>query len=39
MGEQVAITEEILPEKYHKNSELKADLKAGDNELDFDLKP
>jgi hypothetical protein len=29
---------ELLPAKYHEKSELRADLRPGDNELTFDLR-
>lgn len=28
---------EYLPDRYHENSELKAEVKSGANEIDFDL--
>lgn len=37
-GEEIAVRQEGLPEKYHKNSTLTADIKSGNNVIDFALE-
>lgn len=37
-GEEIIVREEGLPNKYHTNSTLTADVKPGENVLDFDLE-
>ena len=37
-GEEVSNRQEGLPEKYHANSTLTADIKPGKNEIDFPLE-
>lgn len=37
-GEEIEIRREGLPDKYHANSTLKADVKAGNNVIDFLLE-
>ena len=35
---EVDILEQYLPDRYNKETELKADVKAGENKVDFPLK-
>ena len=37
-GEELDVRQEGLPDKYHANSTLTADIKAGDNVIDFQLE-
>jgi hypothetical protein len=37
LGDELDRLEEGLPDKYHKNSTLTADVKAGENVIDFHL--
>lgn len=38
-GAVVAEGKEQIPQRYNSKSELTADLKSGENKIDFDLKP
>lgn len=38
-GESGKVTKEFIPAKYNVMSELKATVKSGANQIDFDLKP
>ena len=35
---KIAEAKEVMPPRYHETSELKASVKEGDNEVNFDLK-
>ena len=37
-GEELDVRREGLPDKYHANSTLTADIKAGENVIDFHLE-
>jgi hypothetical protein len=37
-GEMIDETKEVIPRKYNETTELKAEVKAGENKFDFDLK-
>ena len=37
-GALIEVRESIIPTKYNQQSELKADVKSGENTFDFDLK-
>lgn len=37
-GEEIAVRQEGLPSKYHTDSTLTAEVKSGDNVLDFNLE-
>jgi hypothetical protein len=37
-GEEISARQEGLPDKFHSNSTLKADIKPGNNVLDFPLE-